>query len=205
LRARPSRRIGTTHARARGSTAAGRRARAAAETSLAAPLILTGRGEEHVAEVRASQAGDSRPTQVRLSRVGVDAKVYAIGIDTKAGALGIPSDIRRVGWWRDGAAPGSASGAILLAGHIDSAKDGAGAFYGLKTARRGDRVELTSADGKARRYRVTSVNLVRKAALPSSIFSRSGRPRLVLVTCSGRFDAQARHYRDDLIVTATPA
>ncbi len=175
-----------------------------AETSLGAPMILTGRGDEGVAEVRAAQAGDARPTRVQLTRAGVDAKVYAIGIDTKAGALGIPSDIHRVGWWRDGAAPGSAAGAILLAGHIDSAKDGAGAFYGLKGARRGDRVELTSADGKTRRYRVATVSLVRKAALPSGVFSRTGRPRLVLVTCSGPFDAKSGHYRDNLIVTATP-
>ncbi len=175
-----------------------------AETSLAAPLILTGRGDR-VAEVRVSAATDARPARVKVAARGVDAKVYAVGIDMQTGALGIPSDIQRVGWWRDGATPGDAHGSVLLAGHVDSAKAGAGAFYGLKAARRGDRVELTSADGKVRRYRVTTVKLVLKAALPTSIFSRAGDPRLVLVTCSGPFDAKAGHYRDNLIVTATPA
>ena len=75
---------------------------------------------------------------MRLAARRIDARVYGVGIDTRSGALAIPKDIDRVGWWRDGAAPGSANGAILLAGHIDSAKRGAGAFYGLKNARRGD-------------------------------------------------------------------
>jgi LPXTG-site transpeptidase (sortase) family protein len=122
----------------------------------------------------------------------------------KKGELGVPSDIHKVGWWRDGAAPGDKTGSILLAGHVDSAKDGAGAFYGLKAAHTGDIVSLTSSDGKTRKYRVASVKLVLKAALPTSIFSRTGSPRLVLVTCSGPFDTKTGHYRDNLVVTATP-
>jgi LPXTG-site transpeptidase (sortase) family protein len=135
---------------------------------------------------------------VRLARLGVNAPVSAVGIDTKSGALGIPSDIRRVGWWRDGAAPGDDRGTVLIAGHVDSAKDGAGAFYGLKSARRGDVVRLDT-----RRYRVTSVRRVRKQALPSSIYRRTGPARLVLVTCGGPFDGS--HYRDNVIVTAVAA
>ena len=46
--------------------------------------------------------------------------------------------------------PDRETGAILLAGHIDSAKRGAGAFYALKNARRGDTVTVTSDDGKTR-------------------------------------------------------
>ncbi len=172
-----------------------------AETSLAAPLILGGRGDR-VAEVRASQVRGA-PSRVRLDRLGVDAPVSAVGIDLKSGALGIPTDIKRVGWWRDGAEPGASRGTVLLAGHVDSAKKGGGAFYALKSARRGDVVTL-QADGKTLRYRVTTVKSVRKGALPASIYTRSGAARLVLVTCGGPFDAREGHYRDNVIVTATP-
>ena len=86
----------------------------------------------------------------------------SVGIDLKAGALGIPTDIKKVGWWRDGAAPGADEGTILIGGHVDSAKNGAGAFYALKSARRGDIVDVDS-----RRYRVTSVKRVRKARAAS--------------------------------------
>ena len=167
-----------------------------AETALAAPLILGGRGDvvRHVVAVQATQT----PKRVRLARLGVNAPVSAVGIETRSGALGIPSDIRRVGWWRDGAAPGDETGTILIAGHVDSAKDGAGAFYALRSARRGDVIRLD-----ARRYRVTSVRRVRKQALPSSIYRRTGPARLVLVTCGGPFDGS--HYRDNVIVTASAA
>jgi hypothetical protein len=181
---------------------------------VAAPLILGGRGET-VSWVAAPRRGaavvvrpgaapparavqDRAPKRVRLARLGIDAPVSAVGIDTKAGALGIPSDIRRAGWWRDGAAPGDKQGTVLIAGHVDSATDGAGAFYALKSARRGDVVRL---DG--RRYRVTSVKRVRKQSLPSSVYSRTGPARLVLVTCGGPFDGH--HYRDNIIVTARAA
>jgi hypothetical protein len=164
-----------------------------AETSLAAPLILGGRGDAvtHVVAARSPAA----PKRVRLARLRINAPVSAVGIDTKEGALGIPSDIRRVGWWRDGAAPGDDQGTVLIAGHVDSARDGAGAFYALRSARRGDVIRV-----ERRRYRVTSVRRVRKQALPSSLYRRTGPARLVLVTCGGPFDGH--HYRDNIIVTA---
>ena len=177
------------------------------ETSLTLPLILTGRGDRVVqaaALPRAAQATAVRPTRVRLAARGIDAPVYEVGIDTRSGALAIPKDIDRVAWWRDGASPGSSNGAILLAGHIDSARRGAGAFYALKNARRGDTVTVTSDDGKTREYRVSTMLRVRKAALPESIYSRTGRRRLVLVTCGGPFYTATGHYRDNLIVTAFP-
>ena len=43
-----------------------------------------------------------------------------------------------------------------------------------------------------------------KGALPDSIYTRTGSPKLVLVTCGGPFDAKIGHYRDNIIVTATP-
>jgi LPXTG-site transpeptidase (sortase) family protein len=159
-----------------------------------------GRGDK-VAFVAQGKGG---PSRVRLGRLGVDAPVSAIGIDLKSGALGIPENIKRVGWWRDGAEPGATTGTVLLAGHVDSAKEGAGAFYALKSARRGDVVTL-QAGGKTLRYRVTGTRRVAKAALPSSIYTRTGPARLVLVTCGGPFDARAGHYRDNIIVTAVPS
>jgi hypothetical protein len=173
-----------------------------AETSLGAPSILGGRGDR-VAQVLASQARGA-PSRVRLDRIGINAQVRAIGIDLEAGALGIPADIKRVGWWRDGAQPGDRRGTVLLAGHVDSRKRGAGALYALKSARPGDVVTL-QAGARTYRYRVTRVASMRKSALPKSIYTRSGPRRLVIVTCGGPFDPRTRHYRDNVVVTAVPA
>lgn len=183
-----------------------------AETSLASPLILTGRGDETLARrvdsaARASAAKDGvvTPTRVSLARLGVDAPIASVDIDTANGILDIPKNIQRVGWWKDGAAPGDDKGAILLAGHVDSAKDGGGAFYPLKSARRGDIVKVLSDDGKTRSYRVTGLKTVKKSALPENVFSRTGPKRLVLVTCGGPFLPDVGHYRDNVILTAVPA
>ena len=113
-------------------------------------------------------------------------------------------NIDRIGWWRDGAAPGARAGTILLAGHVDSARRGAGAFYGLKRARRGDRVQLRADDGSTRTWRITSVKMMRKDSLPPEIYARGGPRRLVLVTCGGPFDQRRGHYRDNIVVTAVP-
>jgi hypothetical protein len=45
---------------------------------------------------------------------------------------------------------------------------------------------------------------MRKEALPSSIYTRTGAPKLVLVTCGGPFDSRSGHYRDNIVVTAAP-
>jgi hypothetical protein len=174
-----------------------------AETALARPLILTGRGDPLV-RARAT-APVAPPTRVRVASLGIDAPVFPVGISPATGALAVPPLIHRLGWWVDGMTPGSSTGATLIAGHVDSATKGPGAFVQLKEARRGTPVEVTTKDGRTRTYRVVAVQVMPKAELPASIYSRRGRPRLVLVTCGGPFDASIGHYRDNVVVTALPA
>jgi hypothetical protein len=175
-----------------------------AETSLVAPRILTG-GADPVARMAVADWRASRPTRVRVPAVGIDAKVSPVGIDIARGALGVPKDIRRAGWWQDGQAPGAESGAILVAGHVDSARAGAGAFFSLHRAQPRDEVQIRTADGRTFAYRVVSVRSYLKGALPTSIYAPGGRSRLVLVTCGGPFDPATRRYRDNVVVTAVPA
>jgi sortase family protein len=174
------------------------------ETALARPLVITGRND---ATGRQSWAAADPPTpvRVRIEGLGIDAPVSPAGIDLKAGVLDVPAPISRLGWWLDGRLPGSKSGAVLIAGHVDSATAGAGALFHLKDARPGDRIQVTSTNGRTFGYRVTSVKTMPKQDLPPSIYSRSGPARLVLVTCGGPFDAGSRHYRDNVVVTAVPA
>ncbi|MEA2170865.1 MAG: hypothetical protein QOF76_4165 [Solirubrobacteraceae bacterium] len=173
-----------------------------AETALGRPEILTGRNDD-VRDVRAAAQGDRRkaPTRVEIPSLGVDGQIHAIGIDTKQNALGIAVSIDKVGWWRDGAAPGD-SGVTLLAGHVDSAVRGAGVFYPLKSARRGATVRVTVQGGETKTYKVQSVKRVLKAKLPKNLFTRKGPERLVLVTCGGPFLPDIGHYRDNIILTA---
>jgi sortase (surface protein transpeptidase) len=117
----------------------------------------------------------------------------------------VPPQIWRTGWWQDGAAPGSTSGAVLIAGHVDRAGVGPGAFFRLKDSRPGQLVHVKTADGRTYTYRVTSVRFYLKSNLPTNIYSTTGAPRLVLVTCGGPFIESAGHYRDNVVLTAVPA
>jgi LPXTG-site transpeptidase (sortase) family protein len=175
----------------------------AAETTLSAPRIVAGRGEI-ADDVDAADAAGRTPVRVRVAALGIDAPVKPVGIDLAHGVLAVPSNIGRAGWWRDGTAPGASSGAILIAGHVDSAHAGLGVFFKLHRAKAGDRVRLTTADGRSYVYRVVSVRDYRKSALPTSVYSQHGAPRLVLVTCGGPFDPTKRHYRDNVVLTAVP-
>ena len=174
-----------------------------AETALARPEIVTGRGD--VARATVVRADATAPVRVRITSLGIDAPVAAVGIDVDHGVLGVPPLIQRTAWWRDGAAPGARSGAVLIAGHVDSARLGAGAFFKLHRARPGDRVAVTTAAGRTYSYRVVSVRDYAKSRLPTSVFSRRGRPRLELVSCGGPFIASEGHYRDNVVLTAVPA
>jgi hypothetical protein len=172
-----------------------------AETTLARPLVLTGKGDA-TARARAGLASPLTPARVRSERLEIDAPVAPAAIDLRLGALAVPSPISQTGWWLDGSTPGSRAGAVLIAGHVDSKTKGAGAFYRLREAKPGDRIQVTTTGGRTFTYRVVSKRIVPKKALPADIYSRRGRPRLVLVTCGGPFDAATGHYRDNVVVTA---
>jgi hypothetical protein len=175
------------------------------EVSLAAPLIITGRGDV-TREVRARvRTAALAPTHVKISSVGIDTTSSAVAIDTAQGILGVSPNIHHTGWWVDGAQPGDKTGAVLIAGHVDSATAGAGAFFHLKDAKPGDKVQVSTAGGRTFTYKVTSVKTYLKADLPTNVWSRRGPARLVLVTCGGPFDQKTRHYRDNIVLTAAPA
>ncbi len=173
------------------------------ETTFGVAGISTGRGDVAI-ETRARHRSSMEPVRVRIARPGVDAPVVPVGLDMAHGLLGVPSNVRRTGWWTDGALPGSRSGAILIGGHVDSAAAGPGAFAPLSYARSGDIVQVTTASGRVLRYRVTSVRSYPKPKLPTSVWSLRGPARLVLVTCGGRFDTTTHHYLDNIVVTAVP-
>jgi hypothetical protein len=175
----------------------------AAETLLSRPEIITGRGDR-TRYVAGPAKGGQTPTRVQVSPLGIDAPVFPSRIDIAKGVLGVPPQIGRTGWWQDGAAPGEKAGAILIAGHVDSATAGPGAFFRLRDARAGQRVRVRTASGRTFTYRVVSVRFYLKSRLPAEIYSPAGRPRLVLATCGGPFIEAAGHYRDNVVVTAVP-
>ena len=123
---------------------------------------------------------------------GVDAPVVPVST-APDGSLTLPEEPTTVGWWSPGALPGSGSGSVVLAGHVDS-----------RVAGVGERITLRDNDGRDIIYDVVARREYHKAELPPDLFTRTGAARLVLITCGGRFDPAARRYDDNVVVFATP-
>ncbi|WP_433390986.1 class F sortase [Micromonospora sp. KLBMP9576] len=146
------------------------------------------------------------PVRLEIPTIDVTATVNAVGINRRTNEFEVPPSVDQIGWYRYGPGLETDAGSVVVAGHVDSAKQGEGAFYRLRELDRGDTLTATGSDGKARRYRVVAREEYDKTRIPlDRYFARDGKPRLTLITCGGPFDAKARKYRDNIVVTAVPA
>jgi hypothetical protein len=147
------------------------------------------------------------PTLLRIPAIGVEAPTVPVGL-VADGAMEIPVDVSTIGWYEPGEGVGVAPGQIgtaVLAGHVDSRTQGAGAFYRLRDLAVGDEVVIEHADGGSSTWRITEVIQYPKDQLPiDEVFVWDGPPRLALITCGGAFDWTVRSYTDNLVVHAEP-
>ncbi len=173
-----------------------------AAAAVRAPQGVPSQATPQFAVEPAAAVSGGVPTELRLAgRLQVPVDPVGVLAD---GNVEIPADPSHAGWWAAGSAPGDPAGATVLVGHLDSATRGLGAFAALLDVSLGDEVQVSDASGAVSRYAISGRQQVSKAALPASVFSREGAPRLVLVTCGGRFDPRTHHYDDNIIVTAQP-
>ena len=152
----------------------------------------------------ATAAGGVVPAALELPELQVRAGVQPSAA-APDGELAVPEDPQRLGWWVGGARPGDPTGTAVVAGHVDSALAGLGAFAALRDTDVGDPVTVRAADGTAREFVVTDVLEFGKQNLPAELFTRDGPPRLALITCTGAFDRERGSYADNLVVLAAPA
>ena len=140
------------------------------------------------------------PVSLRIPRLDVATAVVAV--DADAGVLSPPADPALVGWWAGGARPGSRRGAVLMTGH--TVHSGDGVFDDLAGLEPGDLVQVTTARGTLT-YAVVAVRELSKVELASAaedLFAASGRPRVVLVTCTDWDDGE---YLGNTVVVGVPA
>jgi hypothetical protein len=144
------------------------------------------------------------PVAVSAPGTGIAAEVVPVGV-RPSGALEIPEDGRVVGWWSSGAAPGAASGSVVLAGHVDTTA-GVGVMLSVLELPLNALVDVTDDSGRTTTYRTVARRAYDKDdGLPADLFRVDGPPQLALVTCGGTFDARTGHYSDNVVVLAVPA
>ncbi|MFL6100426.1 MAG: class F sortase [Actinomycetales bacterium] len=170
-----------------------------APTPAAGGLLAT-----HSTELGAQGDDRARPTAVSIPRLHLRAATTAAGVGPDNRSLSLLPSARAVVWWAYGATPGAASGTVLFAGHV-SWSGRAGVLADLRLLRLGDEVTVARGDGTVVRYQVTGRRRVPKQSLDQlGVFTTGGPPRLVLVTCGGRYDAARRSYEDNVVVQARP-
>ena len=116
----------------------------------------------------------------------------------------IPDDVAEIGWYRFGAALGSASGSAVLTGHVDDYRQASGCSAGSATSG-GDIVKVTEAGSDMRQFSVVAREEWPKSEVSlDRLFDRGGQARLVLMTCGGSFNESTLGYDDNIAVTAVP-
>jgi hypothetical protein len=143
------------------------------------------------------------PVAFRDPALRLRAPVVPVGTGA-GGGLELPDDTGTLGWWAGSALPGASRGTIVLAGHLDTLRDGPGVMAAVVQHQVGAQLQLVDTAGGTTNYRVAAVRSYPKAALPASIFAGTGPARLVLVTCGGTFDKRSHHYSDNVVVYAVP-
>lgn len=143
----------------------------------------------------------AEPVAVHIPAIAVDSELEVLR-RSPDGTIELPA-WHRAGWWADGPKPGQLGPAVIL-GHVDSAS-GPAVFRRLHELQPGDEVTVTRADGSVARFSVDRLERHPKQAFPTeAVYAPSLEAGLRLVTCGGTFDRSTGHYRDNVIVFATP-
>jgi len=137
--------------------------------------------------------------RLQIPNLAIDAAVEPVLVDAK-GSMAVPSGPGRVGWYSAGPRPGAAGDAVLD-GHLDTAA-GSAVFARLGSLRPGAAIVVLWGAGKSLHFTVSSLRLYDFDAHPDGLFATAGPPRISLITCAGRWDAQLGTYRQRLVVEA---
>ena len=158
---------------------------------------------ETVSTLELLQQTTTPPSRVRMPDLGIDMRVEPHGIASD-GYMSLPESPFVAGWYAYGSAPDSRTGATVIAAHVDSLPEGVGPFAGLRDSREGMAITVTDDAGEVHDYRVVSVERIDKDEVPlDRVFTATGDPHLVLVTCGGEYDWRGPgQYLDNYIVTA---
>lgn len=144
-----------------------------------------------------------RPSSLSIPSVGINADVVSGG--AKDGRMVLPESSKTAEY--TGASPlTDTEGSTVIAGHVNFEDGTPGALGTLHKIEKGAPVYATDSKGKVHKYRVVAMDVLKKQALPYSIFRTSGDRQLVIVTCGGDIETVngVPVYANNLVVTAEP-
>jgi hypothetical protein len=87
------------------------------------------------------------PIKLTIPALGLTARVIPVGVAAD-GQFDVPPSVDTVGWYRYGPGLDAVAGSIAVAGHVDGAGQGPGAFFNLRRLAPGDSIQAAGADGR---------------------------------------------------------
>ncbi len=138
------------------------------------------------------------PVRLQISAIGLSAGVESVGVTT-GGTMAVPQNATDVGWYSGGVRPGQHGDAVIDGDAVWVSQPAP--FARLSDLKAGDRVRLGLSNGSTLTFRVVSVTSYpfTLSQIPG-LFSRSGTPRLSLVTSTSEWDGKG--YQPRVVVNA---
>ena len=137
------------------------------------------------AEYEKFQVEPKSPKYIKIERTKLDTIVRGKSISND-GAIQLADSINEVSWYTGTSNPGD-GGAIVISG-VSSYNGSNGAFHGLDTLEKGDKIELISGDGNEYTYEVNSINITSNKdaskVLPTAQQRQEGKETLSLISIS---------------------
>lgn len=143
------------------------------------------------------------PKYITLPSIHGEGFLQKVGVDQRK-EVGVPSNIHLAAWFAQSALPG-ADGLSIIDGHVDG-KTQPGVFKNLGNLKSGQKFTVEMGNGNTTTFVVHKVQTVDEANAPSVLFSADlgQKSQLNLITCGGKYDAKAHHYKQRIIVTSSP-
>lgn len=139
------------------------------------------------------------PAQIEIPALGIQTKVEQVGLDAY-GKMDVPSTDETVAWYAGGYKPGEV-GQAVIAGHYDTQTGAPAVFYHLSSLHEGDRVRITAESGEVKTFTVTRIATYESANFPvKDVFGPAVDRGLNLITCEGKYNAQAHNYSHRTVV-----
>lgn len=142
------------------------------------------------------------PRTLSIPKLDVNARVLRMGVLAN-GEVKTPNNVYDTGWFENSAKPGE-QGAVFIDGHVHGPTV-PGVFVGLKKLQAGDKITITTGDGRKFNYHVVKSQTYDKdnvdmgAALNTIV---PGKPGLNLITCTGSFSTRSSEYDKRIVVFA---
>lgn len=138
------------------------------------------------------------PSLLTIPSLKIAAPFELLGIKSDH-TIQVPKDYMSVGWFVYGAKPGEIGTSVII-GHLDSPK-GRAIFADLSKIKIGEKIVIQRTDGSIVTYIVESTAKYSQDNFPTNeIYSPVAYAGIRLITCSGTYNKNAKHYSDNFVV-----